>query len=75
MANHMQPTVIVYPRCKAIQADDENLTIGNRMPLTICNLKIQQLPIWSLIALAPPQVQPELLYTYTLIYILYFCRS
>ena len=42
------PTVTVYPRCEEIQTDDENLTIGDRVSLA----SLQQLPIWSLIALA-----------------------
>ena len=33
------PAVIVYPRCETIQADDENLTIGNHVSLATLQLE------------------------------------
>ena len=42
-----QPAVIVYPRCKAIQADDENFTIGNHVSLA--SLQLENLTIANLV--------------------------
>lgn len=42
-----QSAVIVYPRYKAILADDEKTT-RNHVSLASLQLVIQQLPIWSL---------------------------
>jgi len=49
------PAVIVYPQCETLSTVDENLTFLACQWL-VCKVKFQQLPMWSLIALAPLQV-------------------